>query len=146
MPSMRLRFVRDWLRHRSHDENLTQSVSKRSVFPLTFFRRKHPMSNENLFQTAVDAAKKAGCARPEVIAEYLLPDLTVEDTQGGPTVFVRNGMGVESLPAVFARLAVDAEMGPAVNGGQPDAKTITPRAYRAYRKHAPEVFGLRQRS
>ena len=95
------------------------------------------MSNENLFQTVVDAAKNAGCARPKVIAEYLLPDLTVENTEGGPVVFARNGMGVEPLPAVFARLAVDAEMGPAVNGGQPDAKTITPRAYRAYCKHAP---------
>lgn len=69
------------------------------------------MDNENLFQAAVDEAKKASCARPEVVAEYLLPDLTVENTEGGPVVFARNGMGLEPLPAVFARLAVDAEMG-----------------------------------
>ena len=103
------------------------------------------MRNENLFQTVVDAAKNAGCARPEVVAEYLLPDLTVENTEGGPVVFTRNGMGLEPLPAVFARMAVDAEMGAAVNGGTPDARTLTPRAYRACRKHAPEVFGLRPR-
>lgn len=104
------------------------------------------MSDINVFQAAVDAAKKAGHARPEVVAEYLRPDLTVENTEAGPVVFVRNGMGSEPLPAVFARLAVDAEMGTAINGGQPDPKTIGPRAFRAFRKYAPEVFGLRPRS
>jgi len=104
------------------------------------------MDDQSVFQAAFEAATKAGCARPDVVAEYLRPDLTLENTQGGPVVFARNGMELEPLPAVFARLAVDPELGPAINGGQPDPKTIGPRAYRAYRKYAPEVFGLRERT
>jgi hypothetical protein len=104
------------------------------------------MDEQNVFQAAVDAATEAGCARPDVVAEYLRPDLTLENTQGGPVVFARTGMGLEPLAAVVARLAVDPELGPAVNGGRPNPKTIGPRAYRAYRKYAPEVFGLRERT
>jgi hypothetical protein len=95
------------------------------------------------FQAAVRAAQEAGAVYPEVVAEYLRPDLTTVSTQAGPTVMSRNGLGFEPLSAVIARLKVDAEMGAAMNGGRPDLEHITTRVYRAFRRHAPEVLGLR---
>ena len=95
------------------------------------------------FQAAVKAAQEAGAVYPEVVAEYLRPDLTTVSTLAGPTVMSRNDQGCEPLASVMARLKVDAQMGVAMNGGRPDLEHITTRVYRAFRRHAPEVLGLR---
>jgi len=96
------------------------------------------------FQMASEAARKAGAAYPEATAEYLRDRLTVVDTVSGPQVVVRSGLECESLDGVFARMKVTENVGSLFNGGKPDVRTMDHELFRAFRKHAPEVLGLRK--
>ena len=64
------------------------------------------MTGVNVFEKATEAAKKAGAAYPEAVAEYIQDRLAVVDSLAGPTVMARNGLERESLDAAMARLKV----------------------------------------
>ena len=99
----------------------------------------------DVFQKATEAAKKAGGAYPEAVAEYIQDRLSVVASLAGPTVMARNGLERESLDATMARLKVTENVGPLFNGGDVDVRTLDVDLYQALRKHNPEVLGLRRK-
>ncbi len=103
------------------------------------------MNTVNVIEKTVEAARKAGAAYPEAVAEFLKDDLTVVDTVSGPQVVVRNGLEVEPLDFVFSRLKTTKNVGALFNGGKPDPRTMSQELYLALRKCNPEVLGLRRR-
>jgi hypothetical protein len=98
--------------------------------------------DEKQYQEAVKEAQRVGAAYPEVVAEYLRPDLRTVDSMAGPIVVACNGFGYEPISSVIARMKVDPKLGALVNGGQPDWENIDIRTYRAFRKASPETIGL----
>jgi len=99
----------------------------------------------NVLDEVAEAAQKAGAVCPEGVAEYLKDDLTVVDTASGPQVVVRNGLDVESLDGVFARMRVTDNVGALFHGGNVSMRTMDQELYRIIRKHKPEWVGLRRR-
>lgn len=98
----------------------------------------------NVFEKATEAARSAGAACPEIIAEYILPRLSVMDTAGGQQVMARNGLEPESLSVTMQRLKESANVGPLFNA-KLDLKAMDQDLYLAVRKHAPEMLGLRKK-
>ena len=94
-------------------------------------------------EKATEAARNAGAVCPEGVAEYLKDNLIVEDSVSGPQVFVRNGLEVEPLNSVFARMQVTEGVACLFHGGAVDVRKIDHNLYRAIRKHKPELIGLR---
>jgi hypothetical protein len=101
------------------------------------------MSDVNVMQKAAEAAKKVGAVCPEAVAEYLKDRLSIVDTAAGPQIVVNNGLVVEPIEAVMARLQVTEGVGALFNGGKPDIRTMSHELYAAIRKHNPELLGLR---
>jgi hypothetical protein len=97
------------------------------------------------FEMATEAAKQAGAVYPEAVAEYLKDQLIVVDVVSGPRVVVRNGLNYESLDGVFARMKVTENVGSLFNGGKPDVRKMDIELFQAFRKHNPEVLGLRKK-
>ena len=100
-------------------------------------------ANVDVMEKVTEAALKAGAVYPEAVAEYLKDSLVAEDTLAGPVVMVRNGMGVEPLDAVMARLQVTENVGVLFHGGKLNMQTLDHGLYRAIRQHAPALVGLR---
>ena len=78
----------------------------------------------DVFQKATEAARNAGAAYPEAVAEYIQDRLSVVDSLAGPTVMARNGLERESLDAAMARLKVTENVGPLFNGGNVDVRNL----------------------
>lgn len=100
-------------------------------------------ANVNVLEKATEAAKKAGAVCPEGVAEYLKDKLTVVDTMAGPQVVVKNGLEVESLDGVMARLQVTENVGALFHGGDVDVRNLDHDLFLVLRKHRPELLGLR---
>jgi len=96
----------------------------------------------DVVQMAIEAAQKVGAVCPEGVAEYLKDRLTIVDTVAGPQAVVRNGLEVESLDGVLARLQVTENVGALFHGGEVDVRNLDHDLYRAIRKHKPELLGL----
>jgi hypothetical protein len=96
----------------------------------------------DVMEKATEAAKKAGAVCPEGVAEYLKDNLTVVNTVAGPQVAVRNGLDVESLDGVFARMRVTENVAALFHGGKPNVRNMDLDLYRVIRKHKPELLGL----
>jgi len=103
------------------------------------------MTGVNVFEKATEAAKKAGAAYPEAVAEYIQDRLAVVDSLAGPTVMARNGLERESLDAAMARLKVTEKVSALFTDGKLDVRTIDFDLYQAIRKHNPELLGLRHK-
>ena len=103
------------------------------------------MTGVNVFEKATEAAKKAGAAYPEAVAEYIQDRLAVVDSLAGPTVMARNGLERESLDATMARLKVTEKVSALFTDGKLDVRTIDFDLYQAIRKHNPELLGLRHK-
>jgi hypothetical protein len=99
----------------------------------------------NVFERTVEAAKRAGAAYPEALAEFLKDDLSVVNSLAGPQVVLRNGLERESLDAAMARLKATEEVGALFTDGKVDVRKIGVDMFQALRKHNPEVLGLRKK-
>lgn len=94
---------------------------------------------------ATEAARDAGAVCPEGVAEYLKNRLAVVDSVSGPQVVVKNGLAVEPLDGVFARMQVTEGVAALFHGGKVDVRNLSHDLYRAIRKHKPELIGLRKK-
>jgi hypothetical protein len=99
--------------------------------------------NVNVIEKATEAARKAGAVCPEGVAEYLRDRLAVVDTSAGPQVVVQNGLEVESLDGVMARLQVTANVGALFHGGKVNVRNLDHDLFLVIRRHKPELLGLR---
>jgi len=104
------------------------------------------MSSESIdvMATVIEAAKKVGAVCPEGVADYLKDKLTIVDTVAGPQVVVKNGLDVESLDGVLARMQVTDNVAALIHGGKVDVRKMDMDLYQVIRKHRPEWVGLRR--
>ena len=98
----------------------------------------------DVFQKATEAARNAGAAYPEIVAEYILPRLSVVESLGGPQVMARNGLEPETLSVTMQRLKESENVGPLFDA-KLNVKTMDHELYLAVRKHNPELLGLRSK-
>ena len=98
----------------------------------------------DVFQKAAEAARNAGAAYPEIVAEYILPRLSVVESLGGPQVMSRNGWEPETLGVTMMRLKESQNVGPLFDA-KLNVKTMDHELYVAIRKHKPELLGLRKK-
>jgi hypothetical protein len=99
----------------------------------------------DVMQVAAEAAQKLGAVCPEGVAEYLKDKLTVVNTAAGPQVVVRNGLEVESLDGVLARMQVTDNVAALFHGGKLDLRKLDHDLFRVIRAHRPEWLGLRKK-
>lgn len=99
----------------------------------------------DVMATVIEAAKKVGAECPEGVADYLKDKLTVVDTVAGPKVAVKNGLDVESLDGVLARMQVTDNVAALIHGGKLDVRNLDLDLYQVIRKHRPEWLGLRRK-
>ena len=102
------------------------------------------MQKSMFFRRRPEAARNAGAAYPEIVAEYILPRLSVVESLGGPQVMSRNGLEPETLSVTMQRLKESEIVGP-VFDAKLNVKTMDHELYVAIRKHNPEVLGLRKK-
>ena len=95
--------------------------------------------------TVIEAAKKIGAECPEGIADFLKNKLTVVDTVAGPQVVVKNGLQVESLDGVLARMQVTENVAALIHGGKVDVRKLDMDLFQVIRRHRPEWLGLRRK-
>lgn len=99
----------------------------------------------DVFDKVVEAAKCAGSPFPESVAQYLADNLSVVDSLAGPQIYVWNGTEREPLSVTMARLKESKDIGPLFGDGKVDVRTMTYDAFRAIRRHNPELVGLRKK-
>jgi len=97
----------------------------------------------DVFQKATEAARSAGAAYPEIIAEVILPRLSVVESLGGPQVMARNGLECEPLNIAMLRLKQSEDVGPLFDA-KLNVKTMDHDLFLAVRRHNPELLGLRK--
>ncbi len=103
------------------------------------------MNSASVFDKVVEAAKGAGSPFPESVAQFLMDDLSVVDTLAGPQVYVWNGKEREPLSVTMARLKESKDIGPLFGDGKLDKRNMSYDAFRAVRRHNPELVGLRKK-
>jgi len=101
-----------------------------------------PTPNDVMEQT-IQAAKDAGACCPESVAEILVPNLHVEQTMAGPTVFCHAENGPIPLATAIAELRRNPTIkGLFERGAGLDLRKLTTPHFRAIRKRNPELLGL----
>jgi hypothetical protein len=94
-------------------------------------------------EQAIQAAKDAGACCPESIAEILAPNLYVEQTMAGPTVFCHTEGGSLPLTAAVSELRRNPTIKRLFeHGAGLDLRHLATPHFRAIRKRNPELLGL----
>lgn len=99
----------------------------------------------DVFDKVVEAAKDAGSPFPESVAQYLADSVSVVKSMAGPQIFVWNGTEREPLSVTIARLKESKDIGPLFTDGKVNVRTMSYDAFRAVRRHNPELIGLRKK-
>ncbi|NLE37627.1 MAG: hypothetical protein GX621_06335 [Pirellulaceae bacterium] len=99
----------------------------------------------DVFDKTVEVAKNAGSPFPEAVAQYLADSVSVVESMAGPQIFVWNGTEREPLSVAMARLKESEDIGPLFTDGKVNVRTMSYDAFRAVRRHNPELVGLRKK-
>lgn len=103
-------------------------------------------TSPDVMEKAVQAARDGGACCPEAVAEMLRPNLYVEQTEAGPTVFCNEAGRTLPLSAAVAELRQNPIIKGLFESGEGlDLPRLTTPQYRAIRKANPELLGLKRR-